>query len=277
MSIPAVRIAQRLLSDVDLAFVTHDEHRRWPETNELRVALAHDEQLRAEVLGCDRLFRRVLNLDGALVRVSPRMFFEVLLRRAVFELGKAVHIREWSSTERVPVFIDGREAQVVARPVVIDYLSGMLASFGKINSHTARVRMRRGVWRKTRYSDLDVPSLLRLASETEEVDRLPVYKRAADASLLILGVFPDFAISATRYPGTGALRRRGTRLSLEEYEHVAAKAYRLASDHSSADQWLSAAAATLSDHVIDARRLLNYVEEHYLRIRHDKFFVMGAR
>jgi hypothetical protein len=201
----------------------------------------------------------------------------VLLRRAAFELGKAVHVREWSSTERVPVFIGGREVQAVARPAVIDYLSEMLASFTKINSRTTRVRVRRGVWRKTRYNDLDVPSLLRLASETDEADRLPVYKRAADASLLILGVFPDFAISPTHHLGTGALRRRGARLSVEEYEHVAAKAYRLASEHSSADEWLSEAVSTLSGHVIDARRLLNYVEEQYLRIWRDKFFAMGAK
>jgi hypothetical protein len=64
---------------------------------------------------------------------------------------------------------------------------------------------------------------------------------------------------------------------VEEYEHVAAKAYRLASEHSSADEWLSEAVSTLSGHVIDARRLLNYVEEQYLRIWRDKFFAMGAK
>ena len=103
-----------------------------------------------------------------------------------------------------------------------------------------------------------------------------MYKRAADASLLILGVFPDFAASATRYPGTGALRRRGARLSTEEYEHVAAKAYRLASEHPSAEEWLAEAAATLSEHVIDAKRPLTYAAEQYLRIRRDKFFMLGA-
>lgn len=277
MSIPAVRIAHRLLSDADVAFVTDDEHRRWPDANELRLSLAHDEQLRSDVLGEDRLFRRVLNLDDALIRVSPRLFFEVLLRHAFVELSRATHVREWTGAERVPVFIGEREVQAIGRPAVIDYLSEMLASFTKINAHTARVRVRRGVWRKTRYSDLDVPSLLRLASETDEGDRLPVYKRAADASLLILGIFPDFAISATRYAGTGALRRRGARLSVEEYEHVAAKAYKLASEHSSADEWLAEAASTLSEHVIDAKRPLNYVAEHYFRIRRDEFFVLGAR
>ena len=129
MSISAARVAQRLLSDADLAFVSDDEQRRWPEGNELRLSLAHDEQLRSEVLGADRLFRRILNLDDALIRVSPRLFFEVLLRRAVLELRKAAHVREWTGTERVPVFIGEGEVQAVAQPAVIDYLSDMLASF----------------------------------------------------------------------------------------------------------------------------------------------------
>ncbi|MDA1035441.1 MAG: hypothetical protein O3B65_01005 [Chloroflexi bacterium] len=276
MSTSAVRVAQRLLSDADLAFVTNDEQRRWPDPNELRLSLAHDEPLRSEILGDDRLFRRVLNLDDALIRVSPRLFFEILLRRAVLELSKTAHVREWTGAERVPVFIGEGQVQAVARPAVIDYLSDMLASFTKVNSHTARVRVRRGVWRKTRYSDLDVPSLLRLASESDEADRQPLYKRATDASLLILGMFPEFAASATRYPGTGALRRRGGRLSTEEYEHVAAKAYKLVAEDPTADAWLSEAALVLSDHVIDAKRPLNHVAEQYLRIRRDDFFTLGA-
>ena len=275
MSTSSFRLAQRLFSDVDLAFVTSNEQRRRSDLNELRLSLVHDEQLRSDVLGDERLFQRVLNLDDAFIRISPRLFFEILLRRAVLELSKAVYIREWEGGDRVPVFIGDREVRPVGTPSVIDYLSDMLASFTKINNHTARVRVRRGVWRKNRYSDLDVPSLLRLASETDEADRLSVYKRAADASLLILGVFPDFATSATHHPGTGALRRRGARLSTEEYEHVAAKVYKLAAEHPSADEWFSDVASTLSNHVIDAKRPLNHLAARFLRLRRGEFFALG--
>jgi len=43
---------------------------------------------------------------------------------------------------------------------------------------------------------------------------------------------------------------------------VAAKTYKLISEHPSADEWLAEAASTLSDHAIDAKRPLNYVAIH---------------
>ena len=199
----ATRMAQRLLSDADLAFIADAERGELPEPTLLRYALASDEALRAEVLGGDRVFQLVLSIDDALVRISPRLFFEVLLRRAIKELGRTVHVFERAGTERVPVFLNESDVRAVADPSVVDYLADMLTSFTRVESQTLRVRVRRGVWRKERYSDLDVPSLLRLASQTEKAHRMPVYKRAGDASLLILGVFPDFAGTAVRYPGTG--------------------------------------------------------------------------
>jgi hypothetical protein len=272
MSSSPVRTAQRLLSDADLAFITEDKSIAPSQLVDLRQALATDEALRAEVLGADRLFRRILSFDEAFVHISPRLFFEVLLRRAVQELGRAAHILERAGSQRLPVFLDDDAVKVVARPVVLDYLADMLSSFTRIESHTVRVRVRRGVWRKSRYSDLDVASLLRLASETEETHRLPVYKRIGDASLLVIGIFPDFPATATRYPGTGALRRRGERLTTEEYEDIAARAYRTAAEHPSAESPLAEAVLLLSEHVIDAKRPLNHLADQYLRFRRTQLF-----
>jgi hypothetical protein len=268
--------AHRLLSDADLAFVADGQAPSSDGLADLRRTLAIDERTRADVIGAERLFKRVLNLEDALVRISPRLFFEVLLRRSVHEIAHAPHILERAGSERVPLFLGDAETRVISQPAVIDYMSDMLASFTKIHSHTARVRVRRGVWRKSRYSDLDVPSLLRLASEVDDTERKRVYKRAADASLLILGVFPDYPVTATRYPGTGAIRRRGARLSTEEYEHVASRAYKLAGENPETDPEHAEPMLMLSDHVIDAKRPLNYVADHFLRFKRGALFGMTS-
>jgi hypothetical protein len=155
----------------------------------------------------------------------------------------------------------------------------MLASFTRVESHTSRLRVRRGVWRKARYSDLDAASLLRLAHEVEDAERMAVYRRAADASLLILGMFPDFPATATRYPGTGALRPRRARLGTEEYETIAARAYGLAAqDRAAADAGLTEPMRVLSEHVLEAKVLLNHLAERYLRFaRHAPLGHVGSR
>ena len=239
--------------------------------------LAEDEAFRSAVLGGDSLFKRVVALDDALVRVSPRLFFEVLPRRSVQELGRGAHVLERAGTQRVPVFVNDRAVRVVAEPAVLDYLAQMLASFTKVESHTSRVRVRRGVWQGTLQRP-DVASLLRLAHEVEEAERTAVYRRAADASLLILGMFPDFPATATRYPGTGALRPRRARLSTEEYETIAARAYGLASqDRAAADAGLAEPMRVLSEHVLEAKVPLNHLAERHLRFtRSAQFGHMGS-
>jgi hypothetical protein len=268
--------AQRLMSDPDLAFVADGDVRNGNVLADLRLSLATDERVRAELLGSDRLFRRVLNLDDALVRISPRLFFEVLLRRSIQEIGHSPHVFERMGQDRVPLFLGEDELRVVSQPLVIDYLADMLASFTNIHSHTARVRVRHGVWRKSRYSDLDVPSLLRRASEAEGAEQQRVYKRAADASLLILGVFPDYATAAMRYHGTGMLRRRGARLTTEEYEDVASRAYKLAAEHPETSPEQVEPMLMLSDHVIDAKRPLTRMADQYLRFRRGSLFGTGS-
>ncbi len=268
--------AQRLLSDADIAFVADGDPPVGDALAHLRHLLAVDERTRADVLGRERLFSRVLNLDDALVRLSPRLFFEVLLRRSIYEIGHASHVLERAGSDRVPLFLGEDEVRIVSLPMIIDYLADMLASFTKIHSHTARVRVRRGVWRKSRYSDLDVPSLLRLATEADGREQQRTYKRAADASLLILGVFPDFPATATRYPGTGMLRGRGARLTTEEYEHVASTAFRLAAEHGETKKPEAEPMLMLSDNVIDAKRPLNYLADHYLRFKRGSLFGMGS-
>lgn len=275
MASSAYRKASRLLSDADLAFVAEASPAPLPGREKLREFLATDEAYRRQVLGDGNVFRRVTAMDEAIVRVSPRLLFEVLLRQALGELARVGHVIERSGSDRVPVFLND-SAEAVSSPEVLGYLAEMLASFTRVSSYTTRVRVRRGTWRRVRHSDLDVGSLVQLAHDAEAEHRMPLYKRAADACLFIVGMFPDFPATATRYLGTGALRSRMGRLSTEEYETLGSRMYRLAADHpAAADAGLAGAMDRLSARMIEARRPLNHIAEHYLRFKRQTLFGTG--
>ena len=226
-----LRNVERGLTYADIAFIHEALGAGAPAEDEMLQLLADEEHRARNCSASQRLFDALLPHDGSLAPVSPRLFFEALLRRAVAELQGAQHTFERTgsvSGERVPVFDAAEVAAFAAQPRILHYLAALLSSFTKVHSHTERVWVRRGVVRKVRYSDLDVHSMLRLIQQTEEHERLPLYRRTGDLCLLILGVFPDFAATAQRYPGTGALRAQSSwrrRLSTEEYETVAAEMY----------------------------------------------------
>ncbi len=273
-----LRNVDRGLTFSDLAFIREALGTDAPAEGEMPALLA-DEEHRARMLGSQRLFDALLPHDGSLTAVSPRLFFEALLRRAVEELQGARHTFERTgsvSGERVPVFDAAEVAAFAAQPRILHYLAAMLSSFTKVHSHTERIWVRRGVVRKVRYSDLDVHSMLRLIQQTEEHERLPLYRRTGDLCLLILGVFPDFAATAQRHPGTGALRAQSSwrrRLSTEEYETVAAEMYDHAARYDTGE--MASIHRALSHHVTDAKKPLNFMAEHYLGFRRNRLFGMG--
>ena len=273
-----LRNVERGLTYADIAFIHEALGTDAPAEDEMPELLA-DEERRAEMLGSQRLFDALMPHDGALAPVSPRLFFEALLRRAVEELQGARHTFERTgsrSGERVPVFDAAEVVAFAAQPRILHYLAALLASFTKVHSYTERVWVRRGVVRKVRYSDLDVHSMLRLIQQTEEHERLPLYRRTGDLCLLILGVFPDFAATAQRYPGTGALRAQSSyrrRLSTEEYETVAAEMYGHAARYGTGEE--STVHRTLAARIPDGKKPLNFIAEHYLGFRRDRLFGMG--
>ncbi len=272
-----LRNVERGLTYADIAFIHEALGTDAPAEDEMPHLLA-DEEHRARLLGDSRLFDALLPHDGSLAPVSPRLFFEALLRRAVGELQGARHTFERTgsvSGERVPVFDAAEVAAFAAQPRILHYLASMLSSFTKVHSHTERVWVRRGVVRKVRYSDLDVHSMLRLIQQTEEHERLPLYRRTGDLCLLILGIFPDFAATAHRYPGSGALRAQSSyrrRLSTEEYETVASEMYGHAARYDTGEG--STVHRTLSSRIPDAKKPLNFIAEHYLGFRRDRLFGM---
>ena len=269
---------QRRLTPADLAFLRDVLGPDAPEDGELARLLIEDEEYRANTLGDPRTFEAVTSHEETMSAASPRLFFEILLRRAVGDLRNAPYTVERTGSDRAPVFDTAAVVELTEKPSILHYLATLLASFTKVHSHTERVWVRRGVVRKVRYSDLDVHSMLRLARETDEQERLPVYRRTADLCLFILGMFPDFAATAHRYPGSGALRGQSAmrrRLGTEEYENVAAQMYALAAQYRSGDE-MGEVFQTLGEHVTEAKKPINFLSEHYLGYKREQLFGMAG-
>jgi HEPN domain-containing protein len=227
------------------------------------------------LLGHDRVCERLIGDDEVILRVTPQLFFSVLLRRVRQDLEAAAYTLERRQGQRLAVFDTQQAAGLLADRLLRDYLAGMLASFTRVQGVTRRVRVRRGVWRKLRFNDLDVDSLIRYSSDVEEEHRFEVYRRIADVCLFLAGMFPEYIESQRRYPLSGALRpaRGGFRRSLEDYEREGRTFYSLAAGHQGARaSQLSAPLTALAQSFELARKPLSHLSDHYLRLRKHTLF-----
>ena len=207
--------------------------------------------------------------DEIMVRISPALYFEVLLRRAYEELDKASHTLERAGSQTIAVFDTRDVLDLLRRPEVLDYLADMLASFTRVRSSVTRVRVRKGVWRKVRFNDTDIDSLMTMCQTADGEQRLALYKRIADVCLFVLGVFPEFVPFDYRYPASKEVRPMvsiRSRRGMEEYETEGRRFYRLAGEHASARELqLSEVFLLLHEKLNEAKKPLNFIARHYLR------------
>lgn len=267
------------LNNFDLGFVIETTSPAAADPERLRPLLREDEAFRKAMVGDPRVFKRIISDDEAFVRISPGLYFEVLLRQAASELQSARFTMERTGTQSVAVF-DAKEVVMLLNDErLIDYLAAMLASFTRIDSQTRRVRVKPNVWRRYRVNDLDIDSLIRLCATVDEEARIGYYKRIADVCLFVLGIFPEHAPFDYRYPLSGELRpmtsRRGRR-GAQEYEDEGRRFYKLASVHPAARQTEQAEVfRLLSENFATAKKPLNFISAHYLRQRRDTVFQPG--
>lgn len=257
------------LSDRDLDFVIEQVAADVKDRAYLGRLVQEDEEFRKGFIGDPRVFDRLMSDDEAFVTVSPALYFEVLLRKTLTDFGGTTHTLERTGGQSVPVFDVHSVVDLLNQPGVLYYLADMLGSFTRIRTSVTRVRVRRGLWRKVRYSDLDVGSLVQYASTLDEQHRFPVYKRIGDVCLFILGIFPEHApphqgdppSSAPEPPMAGRMRR-----GAEEFWEDGHRFYLLASGHSMArEMGLSSVLQRLHDNFGVARKPLTFIAEHYLQ------------
>jgi len=188
------------LLDSDLDFIIREAAPDFGDKEKLKQIIRKDDDFRKTLVGDERVFRRLIADEEIFLKISPALYFEILLRKTLGELEKASHTIEKIGGEQVPVFDTKAVVDFLTRETVLEYLADMLASFTKTQSYTVPVRVRKGVWRKIRFSDMDVDSLSRLCETASEEHRFDFYKRIADVCLFILGIFPEYAQFDYRYP-----------------------------------------------------------------------------
>lgn len=264
------------LSERDVDFVVTTAVPDSKDKGKLKRLIREDEAFRKGLVGDEKVFRKLMADEELILRISPALYFEILLRRAVKELEGASHTIERAGTQAVPVFDTKEVLGLLARQAVLDYLADMLSSFTRIESYVIPVRVRRGIWRKLRFNDMDIDSLSRFCEAVDEEYRFSFYKRIADVCLFILGLFPEYAQFDYRYPSSGEPRPRiagRSRRGMEDYEEEGRRFYRLAGEHPSAGQLgLSEVLWLLHDNFNTAKKPLNFISDHYLHHKKLKLF-----
>jgi hypothetical protein len=225
-----------------------------------------------------RLFQRIMLMSEETITttISPRFLFEILLRTARRELESQAYTVERTATQKIPVFDTPEVVNFLSNKVVLKYLADMLTSFTRIESFTLPVRVRKGIWRKIRFNDMDIDSLVRFCQAVDEEHRFGFYKRIADLCLFILGMFPEYVTMDYRYPSSGELRPRlfgQLRRSAEDYEEEGRRFYKLAGEHKNAALLdIAEVLRQLHDKFNLAKKPLNFISEHFLQFRKEKLF-----
>ena len=243
-----------------------------------RVAdrIQDDARFIEAMLDDDRLFQRLMGDEEVVLQVSPWLLFTVLLRRARRDIEKETFTVERRQQQKVLLFDTDQVIQLLEQGSVRDYLATMLASFTRVESVTVGVRVREGLWRRYRASDLDVESLIRYCQALDEDFRFEPYRRIADVCLFITGMFPDYVEARYRYPRSRQVRPRmkGQVLQrLEDYERYGRTFYRLAAAHERARvEGLDGVLGRLAEDFILAEKPLVFVGERYLRFTRQRLF-----
>jgi len=273
---PHLKSRRFRLSEGDLDFLVEAASPEVRDKPRLKQIIREDEDFRNTFIGDEKVFRRLMDDEEVFLKISPTLFFEILLRRAANDLEQVSYTIEKTSTMRIPVFDTKDVVELLTKRSLLIYLADMLSSFTKIESYTISFRVRKGVWKKIRFNDLDIFSLVSFCEAVEDDYRLGFYKRIADICLFILGIFPDYAEHDYRYPFSGEVRpqiRGKVRISPEDYEKEGRRFYRLAAEHQSAKELdLSEVFWALHGNFQKAKKPLNFIAEHYLHYTRHKLF-----
>lgn len=263
-------------SDAELDFIVEQAAPDAREPEQLKLLIREDADFRKALIGDEKLFRRVMDDPEAIVRVSPPLYFEILLRQTHKDLEGASHTIERSGRDTVVVFDTKEVVDLLGQPGVLEYLAGALASFTRIQSYVVPIRVRKGIRRRIRFNDMDIDSLMRLFDSSDEEQRFGLYKRIADVCLFVTGILGDYARFDHRYAASGQLRPMvagRVRRSLEEYEREGTRFYRLAGEHPTARAMeLSEVFALLHRHFHTATKPLSFIAAHYLHSTNEQLF-----
>jgi len=264
------------LSATDLEFVVASAVPEADDQEHLKQLVQNDEAFRKALVGDERVFKELMADEEIFLKVSPALYFEVLLRAALRELEGATHTVERTGRQSIPVFDVQDVVGFLNCKGILEYLAQMLASFTRIHSYTLPIRVSKGIWRRVRYNDMDIDSLMRFEAVADEEHRFGFYKRIADVCLFVTGIFQDYIFDDYRYPMSGDMRPPvigRLRRNLEQYEETGRQFYVLAQRHFIAEILsLSPIFEVLGERFTTARKPLNFISTHYLHSLRQQVF-----
>ena len=252
-------------TEVDLDFLIDEAVPQASNKVRLRQMILEEQEFRQAIVGDERVFQRVISDAEVMVKLSPTLYFEILLRKASKELDISAYTMERIGNDTIPVFDTAGVTELMGQHGVLEYLAQMLASFTVIESQVRRVRVRRGIWRRIRHNDMDIDSLVQLCSAADEENRLGYYKRIADVCLFVSSVFQEHSYFGQGGGQSTLPASRRMRRSMEDYEWEGKRFYSLAESHPAARlAGLSGIFGVLREHFIYARKPLRFIASQYL-------------
>ena len=87
-------MAGPVLTDADLDFVVGEAAPDASDSERLKGLVLRDSSFRKAMLADDRVFARLMDDEESFVKVSPGLYFEVLLRRAESDLDSSAYTVE---------------------------------------------------------------------------------------------------------------------------------------------------------------------------------------
>jgi len=268
-----------MLDDNDLLFLIRMLMPGCTQQQRMLRILREDEDILEAMLVDAKLFH-VLNDDPqSLLQVSPHLFFTVLLSRVKEELKTRAYTVENDYGSHAIVFDSAAVVGFLEDRSIRNYLADMLVSFVRINSYTIPIRVRKGIWRKYRFSDYDIESLMRYSEVLSREQRFPSYKRIADICLFTRGILHDqtqlkrICVSVAG-KGTQELENYG------RYFYRAAAEYAELMEHQSLTieeqrrlQEIIEVMLQLSEHFVMAVKPLTFIANHFLEPFKDELFL----
>uniref|UniRef100_A0A7C4EL83 Uncharacterized protein n=1 Tax=Thermodesulfovibrio aggregans TaxID=86166 RepID=A0A7C4EL83_9BACT len=242
------------LKDKDLDFIVNTVAPEFKNKEQLKRFINEDPDFRHGLVGSDKMFEKVFSDPEILVKISPALYFEILLRKALNDLERLSYTYEKVGSYKIAVFDVSDVVEFLSDENVLLYLAHLLSSFTRIEKYTLWIKTGKNIWKRINFTDMDVEALKKMAQMIEEEYRFGIYKRIADACLFILGVFPEHLKESF------------------ETEEEGKKFYKLAGDYLSSETELANVFWQLSEKFNLAKKPLNFISENYLRWKKHQIF-----
>lgn len=212
--------------------------------------------------------------ENAFVRISPYLYFELLLRQAIRDIKRDAYTLERVGYKtRVPVFDSQKVLEILSRDEIRDYLVELLVSFIRVNQFTIYFRRGKGIYYKKVLSDMDFDLLVEMSEMVDEPYRFVFLKRAGDLALFLSGIFPEQLFGEQSYSLARNKRSIPWANKGEDLEKKGSELYRKASESEVAkEKELSSTLTTMADNFTFTKKPLNVMADRYLYLRkHDIF------